>query len=216
MHADRPRLRGGHRRPDLHRQPDGGRQAAGAAARAAHHLPGAERHQPTPARGHRWHRRSTSSSSQARTPFFYLMVALALLFGLLLVIPIGAADMPVVIALLNSYARPGRRGHGLRADEQDPDHHRLARRHLGLPAVAAHVPGHEPLGDERALRRLRQGRPRRTATAPARPRAPCAASRPRRRRCSSRPRASVIIVPGYGMAVAQAQHAVAELAKHPA
>jgi NAD(P) transhydrogenase subunit beta len=38
------------------------------------------------------------------TPLFFLMVALALLFGLLLVIPIGAADMPVVIALLNSYA----------------------------------------------------------------------------------------------------------------
>jgi NAD(P) transhydrogenase subunit beta len=38
------------------------------------------------------------------TPLFYLMVALALLFGFLLVIPIGAADMPVVIALLNSYA----------------------------------------------------------------------------------------------------------------
>ncbi len=35
---------------------------------------------------------------------FYLMVGLALLFGFLLVIPIGAADMPVVIALLNSYA----------------------------------------------------------------------------------------------------------------
>ena len=34
---------------------------------------------------------------------FYLMVGLAFVFGLLLVIPIGAADMPVVIALLNSY-----------------------------------------------------------------------------------------------------------------
>jgi H+-translocating NAD(P) transhydrogenase subunit beta len=38
------------------------------------------------------------------TPAFYVMVALATLFGVLLVIPIGAADMPVVIALLNSYA----------------------------------------------------------------------------------------------------------------
>ena len=35
---------------------------------------------------------------------FYLMVALAFLFGVTLVMPIGAADMPVVIALLNSYA----------------------------------------------------------------------------------------------------------------
>ncbi|MBI5407677.1 MAG: NAD(P)(+) transhydrogenase (Re/Si-specific) subunit beta, partial [Nitrospirae bacterium] len=35
---------------------------------------------------------------------FYLMVALAFVFGILLVLPIGAADMPVVISLLNSYA----------------------------------------------------------------------------------------------------------------
>ncbi len=35
---------------------------------------------------------------------FFLMVLLALVFGFLLVVPIGAADMPVVIALLNSYA----------------------------------------------------------------------------------------------------------------
>jgi H+-translocating NAD(P) transhydrogenase subunit beta len=38
------------------------------------------------------------------TPAFWIMVVLALLFGFLLVIPIGAADMPVVISLLNSYA----------------------------------------------------------------------------------------------------------------
>jgi NAD(P) transhydrogenase subunit beta len=37
-------------------------------------------------------------------PVFFVMVLLALLFGFLLVVPIGAADMPVVIALLNSYA----------------------------------------------------------------------------------------------------------------
>jgi NAD(P) transhydrogenase subunit beta len=35
---------------------------------------------------------------------FFIVVALSLLLGCLLVIPIGAADMPVVIALLNSYA----------------------------------------------------------------------------------------------------------------
>ena len=37
-------------------------------------------------------------------PLFFTMVGLALLFGILLVMPIGAADMPVVMSLLNSYA----------------------------------------------------------------------------------------------------------------
>ena len=35
---------------------------------------------------------------------FYVMVGLAFLFGILLVLPIGAADMPVVMSLMNSYA----------------------------------------------------------------------------------------------------------------
>ena len=35
---------------------------------------------------------------------FYAIVALAFLFGILLVLPIGGADMPVVVALLNSYS----------------------------------------------------------------------------------------------------------------
>jgi NAD(P) transhydrogenase subunit beta len=37
-------------------------------------------------------------------PLFLVMAGLALLFGILLVMPIGAADMPVVMSLLNSYA----------------------------------------------------------------------------------------------------------------
>src|SRR6516165_9987712 len=35
---------------------------------------------------------------------FPIIIALALLFGVLLIIPIGGADMPTVIAILNSYA----------------------------------------------------------------------------------------------------------------
>jgi NAD(P) transhydrogenase subunit beta len=35
---------------------------------------------------------------------FYVMVVSALTFGVMLVLPIGAADMPVVMSLLNSYA----------------------------------------------------------------------------------------------------------------
>src|SRR6267143_2631226 len=40
----------------------------------------------------------------AASPLFYTIAGLAFLFGVLLVLPIGAADMPVLIALLNSYA----------------------------------------------------------------------------------------------------------------
>ncbi len=39
-----------------------------------------------------------------RQEVFYAMVGLALLIGVLIVLPIGGADMPVVISLLNSYA----------------------------------------------------------------------------------------------------------------
>jgi proton-translocating NAD(P)+ transhydrogenase subunit beta len=35
---------------------------------------------------------------------FYVMVGLSFLFGILLVLPIGSADMPVVMSLMNSYA----------------------------------------------------------------------------------------------------------------
>ena len=40
------------------------------------------------------------------------MLLLSFVFGVLLVLPIGAADMPVVIALLNSYAGLGCSRHG--------------------------------------------------------------------------------------------------------
>lgn len=38
------------------------------------------------------------------SPYFYAVVVLSLVFGVMAVIPIGGADMPVVISLLNSYS----------------------------------------------------------------------------------------------------------------
>ena len=38
------------------------------------------------------------------SPYLYGVIALSLLFGVMVVIPIGGADMPVVISLLNSYS----------------------------------------------------------------------------------------------------------------
>jgi H+-translocating NAD(P) transhydrogenase subunit beta len=40
----------------------------------------------------------------AASAVFYTMLGIAFLFGVMLVIPIGSADMPVVMSLLNSYA----------------------------------------------------------------------------------------------------------------
>jgi NAD(P) transhydrogenase subunit beta len=46
----------------------------------------------------------TPSGSALHSTVFYLMVLAGLAVGVLIVIPIGGADMPVVISLLNSYA----------------------------------------------------------------------------------------------------------------
>src|SRR5215831_7364640 len=40
----------------------------------------------------------------SQSALFYVMVVLSFLFGILLVLPIGSADMPVVMSLMNSYA----------------------------------------------------------------------------------------------------------------
>ncbi|HTU27400.1 MAG TPA: NAD(P)(+) transhydrogenase (Re/Si-specific) subunit beta [Pirellulales bacterium] len=46
----------------------------------------------------------TPSTAGSHAPVFYLMALVGLAVGVLIVMPIGGADMPVVISLLNSYA----------------------------------------------------------------------------------------------------------------
>ena len=97
-------LRGALRRPHRHRQLHGLRQAAGAAALSSHHLPGPERPLHGLMFGAALGLFAWLLVDPANPAAFYAMVGLGLLFGVSLVLPIGGADMPVVISLLNSYA----------------------------------------------------------------------------------------------------------------
>jgi NAD(P) transhydrogenase subunit beta len=149
--------------------------------------------------------------TQAATPFFYVMVVLSFVFGLLLVIPIGAADMPVVIALLNSYGGLADAAMGFVLMNK-------------IQIVTGSLDGTSgfllSLLMCRAMNRSAMnvlfgafGKVSEEDVAAA------AEAKGTVRNISAEETAvlfetsaSVVIVPGYGMAVAQAQHAVAELA----
>jgi NAD(P) transhydrogenase subunit beta len=146
------------------------------------------------------------------TWLFFVMVALALLFGFLLVIPIGAADMPVVISLLNSYAGLADAAMGfvlmnkiqiitgsldgtsgfllslLMCRAMNRSAINVLFGAFGKVEAEAVGPAAEAKGSVRSIA------PDEVATL-------------------FDGAQSVIIVPGYGMAVAQAQHGVAELGK---
>lgn len=148
----------------------------------------------------------------AAMTMFYVMVGLALAFGVLLVMPIGAADMPVVMSLLNSYAG-------------------LADAAMGfvllnkIQIITGSLDGSSGVilsvlmckAMNRPITNVLFGA---FGQAPAAA-GPAAADQPKITVRSGTPAdagalfkaaKSVIIVPGYGMAVAQAQHAVRELA----
>ena len=88
---------------------------------------------------------------------FALIIVLSLVFGVLLILPIGGADMPTVISLLNCVRGIVGRRHGLRAREQAAHHGGRARRIVGADPVDHHVPGDEPVVHQRPVRRVRPG-----------------------------------------------------------
>jgi NAD(P) transhydrogenase subunit beta len=143
---------------------------------------------------------------------FFLMVALALLFGFLLVIPIGAADMPVVIALLNSYAGLADAAMGFMLMNK-------------IQIITGSLDGTSgfllSLLMCRAMNRSAMnvlfgafGKIEKEEQGPAaEAKGSVRSITPDELAVLFDDARSVIIVPGYGMAVAQAQYAVSDLAK---
>jgi NAD(P) transhydrogenase subunit beta len=146
------------------------------------------------------------------TPLFFVMVALALVFGCLLVIPIGAADMPVVIALLNSYAGLADAAMGFVLMNK-------------IQIITGSLDGTSGFllsllmcrAMNRSALNVLFGAFGKVSTEGA---GPAAEAKGTVRSITAEELAvlfddarSVIVVPGYGMAVAQAQYAVSDLAK---
>ncbi len=141
---------------------------------------------------------------------FYLVLAFAFILGVLIIIPIGGADMPVVVSMLNSYSGWAAAGIGFSLDNPMLI---IAGSLVGSSgAILSYIMC-------RAMNRsffnvLLGGFGGEAATASG----PAAAQRPVKSGSADDAAfvlgnaETVIIVPGYGLAVARAQHAVKELA----
>ncbi len=138
---------------------------------------------------------------------FPLFVAAATVFGVLLIVPIGGADMPTVISLLNAYAGLSAAAMGFVLDNK-------------LLIVAGALDGSSGLILSiimcRAMNRsfsnvLFGAFGQVQAAAAAGEQKAYRSGTPEEAASILEAATSVIIVPGYGMAVAQAQHKVREL-----
>jgi len=144
----------------------------------------------------------------SRMSLFPLIVVIPLIFGVMMIVPIGGADMPTVISLLNSYAGLSAAAMGFVLDSKllivagaldgasgfilSVNMSRAMNRSFSNVLFGA-------FGQEQATAAGKvEAKPVRSATAEEAAAILAAANK-------------VVIVPGYGMAVAQAQHKVREL-----
>jgi H+-translocating NAD(P) transhydrogenase subunit beta len=143
---------------------------------------------------------------------FFVMVVLALLFGFLLVVPIGAADMPVVIALLNSYGglADAAMGFVLMNKIQIITGSLDGTSGFLLSLLMCRAMNRSALNVLfGAFGKVQKEEPGAAAEAKGTVRS----ITPEELAVLFENAQSVIVVPGYGMAVAQAQYAVSDLAK---
>jgi len=141
------------------------------------------------------------------TWIFPIFAGLALVFGVLLIIPIGGADMPTVIALLNSYAGLSACAMGFALNNP-------------LLVIAGALDGSSGLilsiimckAMNRSFTNVLFGAFGQLQTTAAKTEErPVRSASPEEAAAILETASSVIIVPGYGLAVAQAQHKIREL-----